>query len=115
MKPNGKSDAKFFSSSLQTKIGGNKMLKVLKKEKKNVFLLSILFLILGFLILNTLQVPLLAETAMCGQGVCMCSCSGVYCECNAGPGDECTCICWLDPGFDFDYCNDEKGGPEPPG
>jgi len=83
-----------------------------RKSITNVFFLSILFLTLVFLFLNTIQVPLLAETAMCGEGSCTCTCIGGYCTCSAGPLEECMCWCSFPP--DFDICNG-KGGPEPPG
>ena len=87
------------------------MIKILKKEKKNVLMLSILFLILGFLVLNTLQVPLLAAWAQCEDGVCACSCSapiGYTCTCSTMT-NWCSCSC---TNYDWDYCSRNKGLPE---
>ena len=84
------------------------------KSKTNVFILSILFLILVFLIVNTTKTPLLAwGSVTCGEGGCSCSCTGLYCDCSAGPGEQCYCTCSFP--FDYDYCNSEKEGPDLPG
>jgi hypothetical protein len=88
------------------------MIKILKKEKKNVLMLSILFLILGFLVLNTLQVPLLAAWAQCEDGVCACACSAPYgytCTCSTMT-NWCSCTC--DDGQGRDFCSRNKGLPE---
>ena len=81
------------------------------KSKTHVFMLSILFLFVVFLLVNTIQVPLLAGTVTCGEGRCTCSCTGGYCDCVAGPGEECMCYCSFP--VDFDHCG-KFGGPEPP-
>jgi len=88
------------------------MIKILKREKKNVMFLSILILFLGFLILNTFQVPLLASWAQCSAGECSCACSaaGYTCTCSTM---ENWCSCSCDDEVTRDYCNANKpGGPE---
>ena len=84
-----------------------------KKSKTNVLLLSILSLILAFLIVNTIQVPLLAGSVSCGEGSCSCSCVGGYCDCISGPGEQCYCTCSFPSSYD--YCSKFKEGPELPG
>jgi hypothetical protein len=81
------------------------MIKILKKEKMNVFFLSILFFFLGFLILNTFQLPLLAAWAQCEDGICSCACAapiGYTCSCSTMT-NWCSCSC--SDGQNRDYCN----------
>ena len=82
------------------------------KTKTNVFFLSILFFILVFLVVNTIQVPLLwADTSSCGADSCTCTCVGGYCDCLAGPGDQCQCMCVFPP--DYNFCYAGKNPEEP--
>ena len=88
------------------------MINLIKKEKKNVFLLSLLLFLVGVLIVSTMQIPLLAGSAVCSDGECSCSCSGTACFCNTAD-NACECYCYP---YDFEYCNNNgKGGPEYPG
>ena len=85
------------------------MSHLLKKEKKNVFLLSLLLFLVSVLIVNTFQIPLLAGTAYCSDGDCSCSCSGSDCSCVSG-NNSCSCYCYPNS---HQYCNKSKAGGEP--
>ena len=84
----------------------------LRTHKTNAFFLCILFIILVFMFINTIQLPLLAGSVTCGQGACSCTCVGCFCDCSAGPGDQCYCMCSFP--FDYNYCNTTKPGPDLP-
>lgn len=68
------------------------MIRFIKEEKKHAFVFAILVLVLGFLMLNGLRLPLLADYAYCSDGRCTCSCSGTSCRCSSYD-NTCSCYC----------------------
>jgi len=81
------------------------------KEKKNVFLFTVLVFVLGFLIFNSFRLPMLAAgSAICSDYQCTCSCYGNNCWCWA---EYNCCECSCDP-YSYQLCmNGLNPYPEP--
>jgi hypothetical protein len=93
----------------QIKKGGFVMTDI-KRLKTNVFMMIVLTIILAFLAANVFKTPLLADTAMCVSGKCVCTCTGSSCFCTAYLG---SCICSCFPGTVKDCIEAEGGGALP--
>jgi len=61
-------------------------------KMKKGFMTMILLLVVGFLGINWISLPSLADFANCTSGECNCSCKGTECSCSSGQGN-CSCSC----------------------
>ncbi len=83
----------------------------IKNEKKHILVLTFLLFILGIFIIKTFQTPLLAASAICSDGECSCSCTGISCFCNTAD-NACQCFCVPS---NYEYCNKSGKMPDLPG